>query len=299
MEKIFGKTWLQDTGIEIVGSALTGIALYNFAVPAGFPMTGFSGLALILYRLFHLPIGAMTIVMNIPVAFLCYRLLGRQFFFRSIRCMIISSLFVDYVAPLLPLYSGDRMIAAICTGVLGGIGYALIYLRNSSTGGSDFVVMAVKAVRPYLELGKIIFATDAAIVVLGGVLFRDFNGVIYGLIIDYIYALVTDKLMYGMNAGKLAMVVTVRGKLVADKIDEICHRGTTILQARGGYRGDQREMVLCACSNKDMIGVERAVKTVDANAFTVILDSNSVLGEGFRRFRVAEKIEEEDDSMIE
>lgn len=292
MEKIFGKHWLADTGMEILGSILTGIALYNFAVPAGFPMTGFSGLALILYRLFHLPIGAMTIALNIPVAFLCYRLLGRQFFFRSVRCMILSSLFVDYVAPLLPLYTGDRMMAAICTGVLGGIGYALIYLRNSSTGGSDFVVMAVKAVRPYLELGKIIFATDAAIVLLGGILFRDFDGVIYGLIIDYIYAIVTDKLMYGMNAGKLALVVTDHGKRMADKIDEVCHRGTTILQGRGGYREDRREVVMCACSNKDMIGVERAVKTVDPNAFTIILESNAVLGEGFRHFRVAEKVDD-------
>lgn len=299
MEKTFGKNWLGDTFIEIVGSALTGIALYNFAVPAAFPMTGFSGLALILFRLWKLPIGAMTVVLNIPVALLCYRLLGRQFFFRSLRCMILSSLFVDYVAPLLPLYTGSRVLAAVCTGVLGGIGYALIYLRSSSTGGSDFVVMAVKAVRPHLELGSIIFATDAAIVLLGGIIFRDFDGVIYGLIIDYIYARVTDKMMYGMNAGKLALVITEYGQRVADKIDEVCQRGTTIIRARGGYRGHSREVVLCACSMKDMVGVERAVREVDAEAFTVILPADAVLGQGFRYFRVAERVDEDEDSMIE
>ena len=289
MEKLFGKNWLTDTLTEILGSALTGIAIYNFAVPAAFPMTGFSGLALILYRLWGLPIGAMTVLLNIPVALLCCRLLGRSFFLRSLRCMVLSSLFVDYVAPLLPLYTGARYLAAICTGVLGGIGYALIYLRNSSTGGSDFVVMAVKAVRPHLELGKIIFATDAAIVALGGVIFRDFDGVIYGLIIDYIYARVTDRLMYGTNAGKLALVVTDCGQSVADKIDEVCQRGSTILPARGGYRGNSRDVVMCACSNKDMIGVERAVKAVDPASFTVILESNAVMGEGFRYFQVAER----------
>ena len=77
MEKIFGKNWLTDTLVEVAGSILTGIAVYNFAAPAGFPMTGFSGLALIAFRLWGLPIGWMTIVLNIPVAFLCYRLLGR------------------------------------------------------------------------------------------------------------------------------------------------------------------------------------------------------------------------------
>ena len=291
MEKIFGKNWLADTAVELVGSALTGIAVYNFAVPAGFPMTGFSGLALIAFRLWHIPIGWMTILLNIPVAILCYRLLGRGFFFRSLRCMLLSSLFIDYVAPLLPLYTGGRLLAAICTGVIGGIGYAIIYLRNSSTGGSDFIVMAVKAVRPHVQLGTIIFATDAVIILLGGIIFRDFDGVIYGLIIDYIYAIVTDRIMYGMNAGKLALVVTDRGKETADRIDELVGRGTTIIEARGGYRLDHRDVVMCACSTKEMLTVERAVKDVDANAFTVILESNEVLGEGFKNFRVAEKVE--------
>ena len=292
MEKFFGENWLRDTFVELLGSVLTGIAIYNFAVPAAFPMTGFSGLALILYRLFGLPIGVMTIALNIPVAILCYRLLGRQFFFKSLRCMVISSLFIDYVAPLLPLYTGGRLLAAICTGVLGGLGYAMIYLCNSSTGGSDFIVMAVKAVRPYMQLGRIIFVTDAIIIGLGGVIFRDFDGVIYGLIIDYIYAIVTDKIMYGMNAGKLALVVTDYGKAAADKIDELCGRGTTIIEAKGGYRGDHRDVVMCACSTKEMLTVERAVKLIDPNAFTVILESNEVLGEGFKSFRVAQKAEE-------
>ena len=291
MEKIFGKNWLADTAVELVGSALTGIAVYNFAVPAGFPMTGFSGLALIAFRLWHIPIGWMTILLNIPVAILCYRLLGRGFFFRSLRCMLLSSLFIDYVAPLLPLYTGGRLLAAICTGVIGGIGYAIIYLRNSSTGGSDFIVMAVKAVRPHVQLGTIIFATDAVIILLGGIIFRDFDEVIYGLIIDYIYAIVTDRIMYGMNAGKLALVVTDRGKETADRIDELVGRDTTIIEARGGYRLDHRDVVMCACSTKEMLTVERAVKDVDANAFTVILESNEVLGEGFKNFRVAEKVE--------
>ena len=291
MKRVFGENWILDTLTEILGSVLTGVAIYNFAVPAAFPMTGFSGLALIAYRLFGLPIGVMTIVLNIPVAILCYRLLGRQFFFKSLRCMVLSSVFIDYVAPLLPLYHGERLLAAICTGVLGGLGYAVIYMRNSSTGGSDFIVMAVKAVRPHVQLGKIIFITDAVIIGLGGLIFRDFDGVICGLIIDYIYAIVTDKIMYGMNAGKLALVVTDHGKAAAEKIDQLCGRGATIIEAKGAFRGDPRQMVMCACSTKEMLTVERAVKLIDPNAFTVILESNEVLGEGFKNFRVAEKPE--------
>lgn len=288
MKKLFGNEWMTDVLVEIVGSFLTAIGLYNFAVPAAFPMTGFSGLALILYRLFDLPIGVMTILLNIPVAFLCFRRLGKGFFLRSLRCMVLSSVFVDYVAPLFPLYTGSRLLAAICAGVVGGIGYAIIYMRNSSTGGTDFIVMAVKSMKPHISLGKIVFAADAVIILAGGILFEDFDGILYGLIVNYIYALVVDKLMYGMNSGKLALVVTNHSAAVTRKIDETCGRGTTILRGVGGYTGESRDVLLCACSDKEMYVVEKAIQSVDPAAFTIILESNEVHGEGFKNIRVAE-----------
>ena len=73
---------------EVVGSIFIAVGIYNFAVQAGFPMTGFSGISIILYRLWNVPIGLSTILLNIPVALLCYRLLGRQFFISSLRCKI-------------------------------------------------------------------------------------------------------------------------------------------------------------------------------------------------------------------
>lgn len=287
ISRIFGRNWMKDTPIEIFGCLLTAVGVYNFAVNAGFPMTGFTGLSIILYRLFGLPIGIMHIVLNIPVAILCYKLIGRQFFARSIFCMILSSLFIDYLAPLFPVYEGGRLLSAICTGVLAGIGYALIYSRNSSTGGSDFVVMAVKAKNQHVKLGTIIFAIDAAIVAVGGILFKDFDGVIYGLMINYIYAIIADRVIYGINAGKLALIITDCGRAVSEKIDEVCARGTTLISAVGGYTQEKRDLVLCACATKEMVMIEEAVKEVDPKAFTVILESNEVLGEGFSVVNVA------------
>ncbi len=282
------KRWVTDILVELLGSFLIALSINNFAVPAAFPMTGFSGIALILYRLFGLPIGLVTIALNVPLALLCYRLLGRDFFLRSLRCMVISALFIDYVAPLFPVYTGARLVAAICTGVIGGLGYAIIYLRNSSTGGSDFIVMAVKATHPYLSLGKLVFLADIGVILAGGIIFRDFDGIVYGAVINYIYAIAVDKIMYGLNAGKLALIVTDNGSAVARGIDECCGRGTTIIEAKGGYRLEHRDVVLCACSGKEMYAVEQAIKKVDQRAFTIIMESNEVLGEGFRRIRVAE-----------
>ena len=270
----------------MAGSLLIALGIYNFAVAAQFPMTGFSGLSIILYRLAGIPIGMSTMLLNIPVALLCYKLLGRGFFLRSLRCMVISSLIIDWVAPLLPVYQGSRMLAAICTGVLAGLGYAIIYMRNSSTGGTDFIIMSVKALRPHLSLGKIAFLSDVGIVLLGGYLFRDVDGIIYGLIINYLLAVVVDKVMYGVSAGKLAMIVTEDGRQIADAIEGCCGRGSTIWRAAGGYQGAEKQVVLCACNNKQMYQVQKAVKEQDPHSFLVILESNEVLGEGFGKSTV-------------
>lgn len=223
--------------METLGGILVAVALDSFAVNAEFPLTGFSGIALIFNRLFGLPLGATIVVLNIPLALLCYKLLGKGFFFRSIRCMIISSFFIDYIGPMFPAYDGDRLLAALCTGVIMGIGYALIYMQNSSTGGADFMVMALKSLHPHLSLGKLIFLTDFVIVMAGGILFKDVDGVIYGMIVNFIFSAVIDKVMYGANAGKLTLIVTDHGDKISQTIEDTCHRGSTLIKAAGGQSG--------------------------------------------------------------
>lgn len=271
---------------ELGGSVLIAIGIYNFAVQAAFPMTGFSGISIILYQLFHIPIGLSTILMNIPLAAICYKLLGRKFFISSLRCMFISSVVIDYVAPLFPVYTGSRLLAALCTGIFAGAGYALIYTRNSSTGGSDFIIMAVKALKPHLSVGKIAFCSDIGIILLGGILFKDVDGIIYGMIVNYIIAIVADKIMYGMNSGKMTLIVTEQGQKVCQVIDDCCQRGSTILHGEGGYQGDKKQVVMCACSNKEMYAVQQAVKDADPQSFMIVLESNEVHGEGFKMVQI-------------
>ena len=269
---------------EMLGGLLVSIGVYNFAAQAEFPMTGFTGIALIMYRLFELPIGVSNIVLNIPVSILCYRLLGRGFFLRSVRCMMISALMVDYVAPLFPVFTGDRMLAAICTGVISGIGYALIYMQNSSSGGADFVIMAIKAKLPHVALGNITFMFAAGVIGITWLIFGDTEGVIYGLIINYLSGFVINQTMYGLNAGKLTMVVTKKGKVIADTIEKCCQRGSTIINAFGGYKEEPKQMVFCACSNKQMFRLQKVIKEVDPESFMVIWESNEVRGDGFHVF---------------
>lgn len=272
-----------DLLADIVGSFFIAIGVYNFAVASGFPVAGISGIAIIFYHFFQIPIGIMTVVLNIPIVIICYKLLGRTFFLKSLKTMIISTVFMDVVAPMLPVYEGDLMLSCICMGIFSGFGYALIYLRDSSTGGADFVIMAIRVLRPHLSLGKIIIALDFAIVLLSGVLIGgNVDKIIYGLISTCILSVVVDKVMYGMDAGKLTLIVTEHGQEVADKIDELTQRGSTLLKGVGSYSKEEKQVVMCACSPKQLHMIQKAVKEVDRAAFLVTMESNEVRGEGFK-----------------
>ena len=268
--------------VDFIGGLLIGVGIYNFAVNAEFPLAGISGIALIFYHLFKLPIGFVTILLNIPIALICFKTLGHKFFIRSVQSVIITSLVIDYVAPLLPLYSGDRLLAAICTGVFSGLGYAIIFMNNSSTGGMDFITMAIKFKKPHISLGKIVFISDTLVVLLGGFIFKDVDGTIYGMIITYLLTLVIDKVMYGIDAGKVTLIVTEHGSEVARLIDEHLGRGSTLIKAKGSFSGNDKQVVMCACNNKQMFTIRKLVKEIDPAAFTVIMESNEVVGEGFK-----------------
>lgn len=277
------KKWTLDILVDITGGLLIAIAIYSFAIPADFPMTGVSGVALIFYQLFGLPVGVMTIVLNIPIVLCCYKTLGKQFYLKSLKTTLITSAVLDLVGPCLPMYQEDLILAAVCAGVLLGVGYAIIFMRGSSTGGFDFVTMAVKYYHPHLSLGKIAFVMDTVVIVGGGLLMGSGSGIIYGLVLNYLYAAVLDKVIYGTNSGKLTLIITDKPKEIVQEIDRVTERGATILNGTGGYSGEDKKVVMCASNSKEMYLIRKQVHEVDDKAFVIIVESNEVIGEGFRR----------------
>lgn len=273
----------KDIAIDIIGGICVAIGAYNFAAAAKFPMVGLNGIALIFYHMFGAPIGVTAMILNIPIAICCFRILGHRFFLRSVRTIIITSVIMDVIAPLFPVYNGNRMLSAICCGVLSGLGYAMIYMRDSSTGGADFIMMSIKAKNPHLSLGKIAFAMDACVVGIGTVVVsKDVDSLIYGIIISFLLSMVVDKVMYGIDSGKVTLIVTEHGHDVCAKIDEMLGRGSTILKGMGSYSKAEKDVVMCACNNKQMYGIRKLVKEIDKKAFLVIMESNEVVGEGFK-----------------
>ena len=211
----------KNLALEVIGCFVSALGLYSFAVAAGVPVTGVAGIGAILFRLFGLPIGVTNIIMNIPIVLICFKYLGKDFFF-SAACGAWCCLpFLRTMCWLrCRCIRGDRMLATICGGVIGGVGDALIYMQNSSTGGLDFITMAIKSRHPHMPFGNLTFAAALAVILANGLVFHDVDSIIYGLIFNFLSSYIINRMMFGFNACMMALIVTSDGPAVCRMIGE-------------------------------------------------------------------------------
>lgn len=267
---------------DLIGGLLLSVGVYNFAVASHFPVSGFSGLTVILNHFTGLSLGTLTVLLNIPIIAVSCRVLDRSFFVKSFQTMLLLSLVLDHVAPRLPVFRGDRLLSALCMGICCGVGLGLIYLRGSSIAGADFIVMAIRKKRPQLSIGTLLSIFDSAVIVSGGLLLHyGFEGILYGLISDFILTRTIDRIVSGSRSEKLTLIVTVRAESVAAAINRVIHRGATFLKAEGSYTRQEKEVVLCACDTRQLTRLHQAVSEADSEAFTITVDASEIRGKGF------------------
>ncbi len=272
---------LIDTMWDVIGGFLYAVAVYGFAKSASFAPGGVSGVALILNHLTNLPIGVMTLVLNIPLIFISYKVIGKDFLIKSLRSMIVCSFFVDMVFPHLPLYSGDSLLAAIYYGIFMGAGLSLIYMRGSSTGGTDFLILSVKTKVPHLSIGLVSAVIDCTVILLGWPVYGNIDAVLYGLISTFTASIILDKFMYGVNARKLLLIITTKGEEIAELINDSTGRGSTYIKAMGTYSKEDKDIIMCACSKSQVYIVTNKIHQADHDAFIMITETSEVFGEGF------------------
>lgn len=282
MDKKKIKNVFFDIVCDILGALLFDIGIYNFAVNAEFAPVGITGLSVILNYMFKFPMGITIVILNIPIILISYRILGKQFMLKSAKTMIIFAFVLDYIVPYLPQYDGNPFYAAICTGVFSGLGLTLVYLRGSSSGGTDLLIMSVRKLFPHFTIGQITWVIDGIVIFVGGFVFNNIDAILLGLIAIMATTLVIDKIMYGVGAGKLIYIVTEYSEKVTKGIVEMTGRGATILNGKGSYSNQEKQVIMCACNNHHAIPIRRVVREIDINAFIIIVESNEVYGEGFK-----------------
>ncbi|MEG0019290.1 MAG: YitT family protein [Oscillospiraceae bacterium] len=275
------KSFAIDILCDFTGSLCYTIAIYSFIRSAGFATGGVSGLALVINYLTKLPVGMVTLALNIPVIAISYSVLGKKFLIKSLKTMVILSFCLDYIGPHLPQYQGETILAAICAGVFIGLALVIIYMRGSSTGGGDFLILSVRKKLPHLSIGNISVAIDGVILIIGGIAFQDINATLYGVVAAFIATRVLDAIMYGSSSGKMLFIVTDDGEAVSKAIFNSVKRGSTIADIRGSYAGQPRQLVLSAMSKSQVFTARKAAHGADENSFTMVTPTDNVFGLGF------------------
>lgn len=271
-----------DLLYDICGSILYAAGIYTFALNANFAPAGISGLSIIINHFTHWPVGTVALLLNIPIILVCIRVLGKNFFLKSIKSMIVVTVFLDVIFPFFPMYQGSQLLASLFSGALTGIGLALIYMRESSTGGTDFVIMSVRKKAPHLSIGQITLFVDGAVILLGGIVFGQVDAVLYGILSTAICMITVDKIMEGFSTGKIATVISENGLNIAQAISDKTGRGATLLKGVGAFTGNEKQVVICACSNTEVMKIKRTVYHVDESALVMVSEYNEAFGEGFK-----------------
>lgn len=267
---------------DCIGSLLYGIGIYSFAAHASFAPGGITGAAMIINYLFKvLPIGSLTVLLNIPIILVSLRFLGLGYLLRTFQTLLMNAIFIDLILPALPHYTGNPLLAAIFSGSLSGLGLAILYNAGTCTGGSDLVIMTMRKLKPHLSIGQITMIIDGSIILIGIFVYKSIDAMLYGIIYTICSTMVIDKMMYGFVSGKVALIISENSQEVSAKILNQIHRGVTRIRGEGMYTRNEKNILMCACSKNQIPNIKKIVHECDEKALLIVLESNEVHGTGF------------------
>ncbi len=272
-----------DALCYVVGCAAYALSVDIFTSPNHIAPGGLTGVATIInYLVPQIPIGTAIWVINIPLFILSWLKGGRTFTVRTLICTTGASVFIDVLEPFVPTFTDDSLLVPIFGGVLMGFGLGLLFLRGACTGGSEIVARLLERKMPHIPVGRFILMVDAVVVAASAFVFRDVYAAMYAIVLIFVSSTLMDSLIYGGNAGKLALVMSNKSDEIAKAIIEKMDRGCTMLDSHGAYSGESRHVLMCAVRRSQMYTLRRLVAEIDPAAFIIVSPTDEVFGNGFK-----------------
>lgn len=273
--------WLQTKKLAVVaaGSLLGALAMNLFLIPANIYSSGFTGIAQLLSKVLsdntpiHVSLGFLLLVLNIPVAILGWKKVGKSFTIYSFISVALSSLFLT----LIPIkqVSGDILLNAVFGGVILAAGVGITLKWGASTGGVDIIAMVLSRMKDK-PIGPYMLVINGVIIITAGFLYG-WEKALYTLVTLYTSTRVIDAI-HTRHAKLTAMIITKKADLMKKAIQEKLIRGITILPAKGAFSNESREMLMVVITRYELFDLERILKEVDPNAFTNIIQTTNIYG---------------------
>ncbi len=275
------KELLKKYSIITLGCAVYAVGFCWCCVPGHLSIGGLTGVAQVINVFFpSLPVGIMTLVMNVPLFILGWRLLGKGVLISSLYAMALSSLMIDGINAVFTFPALEPILAAVYGGILCGAAFGLMLRQGATTGGTELAARLLKLKVQQLPIGKLCLAIDLIVILAYSLTFRQLTQALYSIAALYICTTVMDKVVYGGNAAKLAYIISPRHEEITRRLLEL-DLGVTLLEGTGAYCHRSTEVIMCAFSRGYIIPVKKLVQQIDPDAFIIVCDTHEILGEGF------------------
>ena len=279
---------VRSCGIITLGAVIYALAFDWFVAPNQIAMGGVTGLAQIVNALVPvLPVGVLSILVNVPLFLAGWRLLGGRLLVSSLYAMAVSSLAIDVIAWMHTFPPMDPILATLYGGAGMGVGLGLVFSQGATTGGTDIIGKLLKLKFPWLPIGKLVMIPDMVVVILAAVVFGTVNAALYGLIQMYLLSKVMDMILYGWDTSRVAYIITDRWEETVQGLLDM-NRGVTLLQGKGAYTGAEKQVLLVAFTEREIVPIKRMLREIDPKAFFIVCDAHEILGEGFGDYQKEE-----------
>lgn len=267
-----------------LGALMDASGFYFFFAPNEIAAGGITGLSLVLSTFWpDIPIGIIVLIFSIILLLLGFLLVGPVFGFKTIYCSIIIPIFIYLMERLYPLshpLTNDILVQLIFGVLISGIGLAVIFNQNSSSGGTDILARILNKFYG-LDIGKGLLIIDFSITLLAGAAFG-LNKGMYALLGVIMFSFTIDYVIEGINISKHVTVITDNSEEVRTYIINTLQRGATIYTAQGGYTSQPRDIIITIVNRREFIRLRNYIRDLDDQAFIFVQNTHEVLGEGFK-----------------
>lgn len=279
------KTLIADYFIIMLGTFIYAFSVDYFIAPNHISAGGITGVSTLINYLTGFPIGVSTIIINIPLIIIAFKSFGIGMLVRTAFATFFTSAFIDVLQLFITPYESDNLLlAAIFGGAIGGIGLGLVFLRGGTTGGTDIIAKLIKKKKPHRSVGTNMLMCELVIMVAVLAVYKSIESVMFSVIVVFLMTKCIDYVVYGASQSKMIMIITDKKELIVSKIfEDEESRGITLIPAKGAYTKTDKDIILTVVRPNEVIRVNKVVKDIDPNAFTIISDASEVYGDGFQK----------------
>ncbi len=267
------RTILEYIGIA-AGAVIAAFAIEEFLVPCTILDGGVVGIGIMVSSLTNIPLGLLTVVLNVPFLLIGSRKMGKLFIAKSAFGMAVFSAFLQIFGPMKDVT--DEYLLAVCFGgVLLGAGVGLVIRCGGCLDGTETVAIMLNK-RFKLPVGRIVLAFNIVIFVVAGFLFG-FDRAMYSLLTYFITSKVLDIIENGIDQAKAAMIITEDAKEISEQIYKRLGRTVTLMEGEGLVSG-KKIVLYCVLTRFEIHELREIIDRVDSSAFIAISDVSEIIG---------------------